>query len=76
MTKDEVLRVIREQIESPASIEIVDERVRSENEWWYVPVRRKVSFPKTFQYYEVLADLEERLDEQQNLHVLFVPTAD
>ena len=76
MTKDEVLRTIREQIDAPGAIEILDEGVRSENEWWYVPVKRKSDLPKTYEYYDLLATLEERLDEEKNLNVLFVPTAD
>jgi hypothetical protein len=61
----------------PAGMEInvVAEAVRQENGWWYVPVRPSAELLATYQYYEVLAEVEGELEETSELNVLLVPTA-
>lgn len=55
-----------------ATLEVVEEGIRKEHYWWYVPVLPSVEPPKLFEYYEVLADVEEELAENEGLTVLLV----
>ncbi|HIE27847.1 TPA: hypothetical protein EYP66_11225 [Candidatus Poribacteria bacterium] len=38
-----------------ATLEVVEEGIRKEHYWWYVPVLPSVEPPKLFEYYEALA---------------------
>lgn len=77
LSKRDVVKVVREYIQdchpSGLTLEIVEEDVRKEKYWWYVPVRADREPPKLFEYYESLADVEERLDENESLEVFLVP---
>lgn len=55
------------------AVEVLEDEVRRERRWWYVPVRSDAEFPKTYQYYEFLADVEGELQDDQGLDVLLVP---
>jgi hypothetical protein len=54
-------------------LEVLDAPIRREGDWWYVPVRPNRPFPKTYQYYEELTDIEEELRENEQLDVFLVP---
>ena len=77
MSKDQIIELVRRyaQVEEPVelSIEVLDQGVRTEGGWWYVPVRTLADLPKRFPYYEKLADIEEHLRQDENLDVLLVP---
>jgi len=57
-----------------ASLEVIEQGIRKEEYWWYVPVRPSVEPVKRYEYYEALADVEEALEENENLTVFLVPT--
>jgi hypothetical protein len=44
------------------------------DDYWYVPVQPSSQPPRTFEYYEVLADVETDLSEHERLKVWLVPT--
>ena len=75
-TTDDIVRVLSGYFAGQGDVEMIEDRIRRENDWWYVPVRRKRAFARTFEYYDVLANLEERIEEEQDLNILLVPTAD
>jgi hypothetical protein len=56
-------------------IRVMEDLIRQEDGWWYVPIRPDREDRKTFEYYEVLADVEGELEETEKLNVLLVPTA-
>lgn len=39
----------------------------------HIPVRTGENEPRTYEYYTVLTDIEERLREQEKVDVLLVP---
>jgi hypothetical protein len=55
-------------------LEVLEQDIRKEEYWWYVPVRPNVEPMKRYEYYEALADVEEALYENENLTVFLVPT--
>lgn len=55
------------------TLEVLDQGVRHEESWWYVPVRPSQEPAKRYQYYEALADVEGELEEQEKLTVVLIP---
>ena len=43
------------------------------SDWWWVPVEFTDQSNKLSAYYDVFAEIEENLEEQQHLNVLLVP---
>ena len=58
-----------------ATMMVVPEAVRREDDWWYVPVRPSVEPAKRLEYYEALAEIESRLQEQLELRIVLIPVA-
>jgi hypothetical protein len=56
------------------SIAVEDDGVRRGDDWWYVAVRPSRRIEKVTSYYELLAEVEEEVDETTGLNVLLVPT--
>lgn len=69
-----VRRYIKDCHPGGLTLEVVEQGIRKEEYWWYVPVRPNVEPVKRYEYYEALADVEEALDENENLTVFLVPT--
>ncbi len=57
------------------TIEVLEQDIRKDGEWWYVPVRPDHQLPKTYRYYEELTDIENQLRENEQIDVLLVPSA-
>jgi len=76
--KRTVAKAVRKYIKNyhpgGATLEVIEQGIRKEEYWWYVPVRPSVEPVKRYEYYEALADVEEALDENENLTVFLVPT--
>ena len=45
-------------------VEIVEGAARLEEGWWYVPVRLNTEVAHTYQYYDVLTDIEDEIKER------------
>jgi hypothetical protein len=75
-TKTDIIQRIQQHMSADLPLVVLEDHIRQENDWWYVPVRPRSAAPKTFEYYQALAELEERLDEEANLNVLLVPAAE
>jgi hypothetical protein len=78
MKKQDIAGVVRRHAASARfadrGLQVDEAGIRRDGAWWYVPVRPERPFPRTDQYYAVLADLEEEMDEQEEgLNILLVP---
>ena len=75
--KRSVAQAVRQYIQDrhpgSAVLEVVEQGIRKEEYWWYVPVRPSVEPEKRYEYYEALADVEEELAENEKLTVFLVP---
>lgn len=75
--KKQIAELVRRYAESEEPrdlrIEVLEQDVRSDGDWWYVPVRALADLPKRFPYYEKLADIEEHLRDNEKVDVLLVP---
>ncbi len=54
-------------------VEVLKEEIHRENDWWYVPVRPDQETQRTIQYYDLLAEVESELQDEENLNILLVP---
>ena len=54
-------------------LEIMEDRIRREDNWFYVPVRLNSEEPRTFQYYAMLVEIEDEIAQQERLRVMLVP---
>ncbi len=54
-------------------VEILKEEIHRDNDWWYVPVRPDEETQRTIQYYDLLAEVESELQDEENLNILLVP---
>ena len=77
MTKKEVGVLVQKYLEKQhlgdITFSILEDEVRRERYAWYVPVLPSKQPEKVFAYYEVLAEVETKLDEKENLNILFMP---
>ena len=53
--------------------DILEDALHLEEDWWYVPIRLPAGETRTYQYYDVLTDVEDEIKAQEHLKVLFVP---
>jgi hypothetical protein len=78
MSKERVLQLVRERLREchpgGVTISVVEDLMRQENGCWRVPVRPSVQPPRTYEYYDALADVETDLSENEQLEVWLVPT--
>lgn len=65
---------LRHQPPDDFSIEVLEDQIRKDNDWWYVPVRPSRRLDRISHYYEVLAAVEEDIDAETGENVLLVPT--
>ena len=54
-------------------LEILEDRITREENWFYVPVRLNTEKPRTFEYYDMLVEIEDEIAQQERLRVLLVP---
>ncbi len=54
-------------------LEIREDLINREDNWWYVPVRLNAQEPRTFEYYDMLVEIEDEIAQQERLRVLLVP---
>lgn len=72
-----VAEIVREYLQDchPGGItlEVLDSDIRKIDYWWRVPVRPSAQPPHTFQYYDALAEVESKLQEDRQLNIILVP---
>lgn len=54
---------------------VLEDGLREDDGWWYVPVKPGQPFRRSDLYYAVLGDLEQEIDEEEGLNILLVPCA-
>jgi hypothetical protein len=79
VNEQNVIAAVREHIKDKhpggATLEVLEQGIRHEHDWWYVPIRPSVEPVKRYEYYEALAEVEKDLVVSDHLTVLLVPTA-
>ncbi len=54
-------------------LQIAEDLISREDNWFYVPVRLNTQEPRTFEYYDMLVEIEDEIARQERLRVLLVP---
>jgi hypothetical protein len=62
-------------MERPFAIQIDADGAWEEEDWWHVPVWPDRDVPRTYMYYDVLAEAEVELQDVEDLNVILIPTA-
>ena len=79
MTKHEIAEMVREGLSRHQNggghIDVIEDGVRLDGNWWHVPVKPDDDPPRTYQYYDTLATVEEEITESQHLNILLVPAS-
>ena len=75
--REDILRLARQYLlpHQPVNyrLEVLDDGLREEDEWWYVLVRPDRDDVRAYDYYSRLAEAEISLRDEENLNVLLVP---
>ncbi|MBM3224853.1 MAG: hypothetical protein FJZ47_13750 [Candidatus Tectomicrobia bacterium] len=78
MDKHQVSEIVRERLQSchpgGVTLEVVEEAMQLEDNYWYIPVKPSAQPPHTFEYYDALAEVETDLSLNGHLKVFLVPT--
>ena len=73
-TKETVARKVRERLKDVSvtgiTMEVGEENIHKVDNWWRVPIRPSRWPKKMFEFYEVLAEVENDLQEKEHLDVL------
>ena len=69
-----VAKYIKDRHPGGATLQVVEQGVRQDQDWWYVPVRPSIQPAKRYEYYETLADIEKELEKSEHVTILLVPT--
>lgn len=80
-TRDEAIQLVREALKRQlashpdfkAEIRVFEPAVRQEDDWWYVCVYPSRELPNRYSFYELLAEAEGDLQDEQDKNILLVP---
>ncbi len=70
---DAVLSRVADRHPGGANLTVLEQGVRHDQDWWYVPIQPDKQPAKRYEYYETLAEIENELQRDENMTVLFVP---
>jgi hypothetical protein len=77
MSKRQIVKLIRGRLSNyhpgGVTLEVVDEEIWREDDYWHVPVRPSAQPPRTFEYYDALVEVETELSLKEHLEMLLVP---
>ena len=71
---DMVRGYLLRQQDNGLSIEVLEKSVRHDGNWWYIPVRSN-SEQRTYQYYDILAEVETEIVDNEHVSILLVPSS-
>ena len=54
-------------------LEMLEEGIRREDGWWFVPVRPGQKRERGFEYYDLVARIEEELQDEKDLNIALMP---
>lgn len=79
MEKSEIIELVKRRLRAldlkGITIDVIEQGVRNDENWWYVPVHAEREPKKAHEYYEVLTEVEDDLKSKEKLDVLLVPSA-
>jgi len=67
-------RIENIRLDQDVQFTMLDEKIKEEDDCWYIPIRPTIEPNKTSQYYESLAAIEEQLVKEFGINVLFIPS--
>jgi hypothetical protein len=70
---DTVRRYLQGRDLDGVTLDVEEQGIYKDQYRWYVPVRPSVEPQRRYQFYEVLTDIEEELEDREHLKVLLVP---
>lgn len=73
LVADFVRNYIRDRHPGGVTLSVIDEEVRKIDDWWRVLILPSAQPPHTFEYYDVLSELESEIQEEKHLNILLVP---
>ena len=77
-TKEEIIATVTKYLNQSQNghvkLRIIVDAVRCEDDWWYVPVKPDRTL-RSYDYYGILGEIEEKIDDDLGLNVLLVPAA-
>jgi hypothetical protein len=81
MDREQVIKAVRDALDAVDKrfkFDVIEAGVRPDGEWWYVPVVAEGpngSEPPREFVISVFANIEEQLQEEQHLNIMFIPAA-
>ncbi len=70
-----VRRYIGNHPELTIPVEVIDKSVRRDGDFWYVSIRPGGEVrPRPYVYYDVLAEVEGEIEENEHLNIMLVPS--
>jgi hypothetical protein len=55
------------------NVEVLPEEIEEIDDYWHIPVQPEKHPPKMYYFYEVLAEVEEKLETEDQLPIHLVP---
>jgi hypothetical protein len=78
LTKQKVLDLVNQRLRKARlgtiTFEVPNDEIKRRDDSWHLPVLPSAQPPTMFQYYEVLAEVEQDLLEKHDLNVRLIPT--
>ena len=74
MNQSEITQLVKKHLAGlPFEVQVVEDGVRQEGDWWYVTVQAREEPARQWRYYEILADIENDIAGDNHEKVLLVP---
>lgn len=77
LTKKKVLDIVSQRMRKARlgtiTFEVLNDEIKRRDDVWQLPVLPSAQPPTMFQYYEVLAEVEQDLLEKHDLNVRLIP---
>ncbi|MHB1157729.1 MAG: hypothetical protein ACYC26_12955 [Phycisphaerales bacterium] len=77
MTKDQAIKLVTKHLRrhqpSGYKLMVVKDAIHKEGKWWYVSVGPDRSNIDRYDYYNVLAQVEQELDEVEHANISLMP---
>jgi autonomous glycyl radical cofactor GrcA len=70
---DRVTELLKDQHPGGVNLQVLANEMERHGEYWHIPVQPNRQPRSTFEYYEMLADVETELSDKEHLKVVLVP---
>ena len=79
LAQQDVIKTVREALarhpRKEWDVDILEEGVRQEDDWWYIPVCPRGETARSIHYYDLLAEVEGDLQDEMGLNILLIPSS-